>query len=214
MADIDRDRLADVMAQAAAGVEMAAILLYQEFGLPIARSLRRHLSDLGLRDVDPDDLHGLTMDACFVLYDHAPSWRPDGGALPWVRAVRRLRQLASGFVGLWSDRLDQDGVDVAAPAAGADVDDDPDELELLYDLARRRPDVGRYVEALSVAAPSERNRRVLLAYRLQASLGDRSPAVTIGRRYEMTPAAVRQVVKRTSDRLADVWTEDANVVAA
>jgi hypothetical protein len=72
-------------------------------------------------------------------------------------------------------------------------------------MARDRKDVERYVEALTSASTSERNQRILLAYRLQASLGDRSPAITVGRRFGMTPAAVRQVVKRTSDRLGVLW---------
>lgn len=208
MADLDTNRLAQLMAQAAAGVQTAPIALYEEFGLAIARSMRRHLSDLGLRDVDPDDLHGLTMDACIVLFEHARSWSPTGGALPWVWAERRLRQLASAFVGQWSDALDDSLYEVpAAPLAGSV--DDPDELDLLRAMARCRPEVAGYAEALASAATSERNQRVLLAYRLQASLGDRSPAVTIGRRFEMTPAAVRQVVKRTTDRLADVWNPGA-----
>lgn len=48
---------------------------------------------------------------------------------------------------------------------------------------------------------SERNQETLLAYRLQATRGDPSPATTTGRRFGMTPPAVRQVVKRTRDRL-------------
>ena len=206
MADLDLERLAELMAQAGAGVQTAPISLYEEFGLFVTRAMRRHLSDLGVRDVDADELHGLVMDACYELADRARSWRPDGGALPWVWAERRLRMLASRFVGQWSDPLDDSHHELpAAPLRDARPADDPDELELLGRLARERPDVGRYAEALSTAATSERNQRVLLAYRLQASLGDRSPAITVGRRFEMTPAAVRQVVKRTSDRLGEVW---------
>lgn len=204
MADLDFERLADVMAQAAAGVQTAPIALYEEFGLHLARAMRRHLAELGVRNVDPDELHGVTMDACFVLADHARSWRPDGGALPWVWAERRLRQVAVRFVGQWSDPLDAALELVAAPVPVAG-DDDPDELELLHRLAGERADVKRYAEALSSATSSVRNQRILLAYRLQSSLGDRSPAHTIGRRFDMTPAAVRQVVKRTTDRLGREW---------
>jgi len=203
MADIDRERLAEVMAAAAAGVETAAISLYQEFGLHVARFLRRQLHSFGMRDIGADEMHGLTMDACFVLYDHARGWSPAGGALPWVWAERRLRQLVSSHVGQWSDSLDDQVLEVPAPsiAGSAAAGEDPDELELLHVIARRRPDVAAYADALSSAATSQRNQQVLLAYRLQSSLGDRSPANTIGRRFGMTPAAVRQVVKRTSDRL-------------
>lgn len=202
MADIDRDQLAEVMAAAAAGVETAAITLYQEFGLHVARMLRRHLRDFGVRDIDSDELHGLTMDACFILYDHAPGWSRAGGALPWVWAERRLRNLVSRHIGQWSNSLDDQLLEVpAAPLAGDGPVDDQDELELLHSVARRHDAAAAYAAALSSAATSERNQRVLLAYRLQSSLGDRSPANTIGRRFGMTPAAVRQVVKRTSDRL-------------
>jgi hypothetical protein len=206
MADLDFERLTELMAQAGAGVPTAPIALYEEFGLFIARRMRRHLADLGVRNVDADDLHGLTIDACFELADHARSWSPTGGALPWVWAERRLRRLASSFVGQWSDPLDDSLYEVPAPPLGGSGSaDDPDELELLGQLARRRPDVNTYAQALSSAATSVRNQRVLLAYRLQSSLGDRSPAITVGRRFDMTPAAVRQVVKRTSDRLGEIW---------
>jgi hypothetical protein len=207
MAEIDRERLAEVMEMAAAGVETAPIALYQEFGLHIARALRRHLAALGVRDVAADDLHGLTMDACFELATHARAWNPAGGALPWVWAERRLRQVASGYVGQWSDAFDERihdraGESTAEPPAAPG---DPDELDLLRSLAARRPDVDTYAGALAAAATSERNQRVLLAYRLQASLGDPSPANTVGARFGMKPATVRQVVKRTGDRLAQLW---------
>lgn len=210
MADLDRQRLVQVMALAASGVETAAVLLYQEFGLQVARSLRRHLGDFGVRDIDADDLHGLTMDACFVLYDHARSWSPTGGALPWIWADRRMRQLVSSHVGQWSDPIDEEHQALpAAPVAAPWSSDEPDELELLRVMAKSRRDVATYVDALDAAATSSRNKEVLVAYRLQASLGDRSPAVTIGRRFEMTPAAVRQVVKRTSDRLDAISSQAA-----
>ncbi len=210
MADLDRQRLAQVMALAASGVGTAAVLLYQEFGLQIARSLRRHLGDFGVRDINADDLHGLTMDACFVLYDHSRSWSPTGGALPWAWADRRLRQLVSAHIGQWSDPLDDEHLALpAAPMSASWSPDEPDELELLRVMAKSRRDVAAYVVALDGAATSSRNKEVLVAYRLQASLGDLSPAVTIGRRFQMSPAAVRQVVKRTSDRLDAVYTQAA-----
>jgi hypothetical protein len=122
-----------------------------------------------------------------------------------VWADRRLRQEASRFVGQWSDPIDDRVRQLPAPTLSCEVDRDPDELDLLRSMAEERADVADYAAALSSAATSERNQRVLLAYRLQSSLGDRSPAVTVGRRFGMTPAAVRQVVKRTSDRLAEHW---------
>jgi len=206
MAEIDRDRLAEVMAEAAAGDLLAPVTLYQEFGQPVMRALRSHLGALGVTTVDPDDLHGLTIDACLFLAERASAWRPDGGALPWVWAERPLRKLASDFVGQWSDELDEAQQVLAAPEP-APGDDDAEELELLALIARERPAAGLVAEALTNVA-SERNQRILLAYRVQASLGDPSPAHTTGRRFGMTPPAVRQVVKRTKDRLRSLIDED------
>lgn len=198
MAEINRERLAEVMAEAAAGELLAPLWLYQEFGQPVMRALRSHLSALGQTVVNPDDLHGLTMDACMFLADHASAWRPDGGALPWVWAERQLRKLASDFVGQWTDELDETLHDLSGrePAGG----DEPEELELLQQIAHNKPTAGLLAEALT-AITSERNQRILLAYRMQASLGDPSPAHTTGQRFGMTPPAVRQCVKRTRDRL-------------
>ncbi len=208
MAEIDRVRLAQVMAMAAAGVETAPVLLYQEFGLTVARALRHHLGSLGMGDIEADDLHGLTIDACIVLCECASGWRPDGGALPWVWAERRLRALAARFVGQWADPIDAAVFEVeASPLAGI-RDSDVDELDLLRQLAADGGVVGLLAEALA-AAGTERNQRILLAYRLQANLGDPSPANTTAARFAMTPPAVRQVVKRSTDRLRAVIAGDA-----
>lgn len=210
-----RRRVAEIMASAARGEGDAVVALYMEFGGPIAAAMRRHLDDLGAHHVAADDLQGLVLDACIELCLRAGSWSPGGGALPWVWASRRLRMLASGFVGQWADELDEASASRCSRAA-VGVDDEPrwesgdadldgqgddDEIETLRSLAARRGDARLLCEALATIA-SERNQRILLAYRLQASLGDPSPAITTGRRFGMQPAAVRQVVKRTSDKLA------------
>jgi hypothetical protein len=44
--------------------------------------------------------------------------------------------------------------------------------------------------------------------RLQASLGDPAPAVTVGRSFGLRPDAVRQVVKRTRDAIGHLAAED------
>ena len=46
-----------------------------------------------------------------------------------------------------------------------------------------------------------RDRAILLEVKLQTDAGDPSPSVTVARDYGLKPDAVRQVVKRTLDRL-------------
>jgi hypothetical protein len=49
---------------------------------------------------------------------------------------------------------------------------------------------------------------LVLEVKVQAGLGDPSPAVTVGRRHGMRPDAVRQAVKRTLDGLRDLARSD------
>ena len=67
--------------------------------------------------------------------------------------------------------------------------------------ARREPVCRLLREAFDDAQVSERDRKLLLETQLQASLGDPSPATTVGMLFDMQPPAVRQAVKRTKDRL-------------
>lgn len=190
------------MEQMAAGDRAAVFTLAGEFGVPIAGSLRRHLRELGVEHVHPDDLSGLVTDACMELYACAPAWRPDGGALPWTWAGRRLRSLASAFVGVRADPLEADraeAADAATQPAAAAVDD-PHDVAVLARLAGVNPKCALLLEALEQVA-SSRNRTIVLGVKLQAALGDPAPSSTVAVEHGMRPDAVRQVVKRVLDRL-------------
>lgn len=194
------DRLRKVMAAMAAGDRGATFDLYAEFGGPIRATVRRLLRRLGLDSVPQEDLDGLVIDTCLELQGCADAWEPDGGALPWVWAERRLLAVVSRWVGQHADALDDRNEVVermVAPGTGASSE--PSALELLGRLDD--PTCRLLREALESVA-SVRDRTILLEVGLQRSLGDASPAVTIGPHVGLRPDAVRQVLRRVRQRLS------------
>ena len=191
-----KQRVVELMARMAASDEAAVVTLYQEFGPTITAVMRRIVADFHV-ELAADDLDGLVKDACFALYDCAAAWRPEGGAQPWTWAEKRLRALVTTFIDLHADPLDEERVgELAEGPAGWGVD--PDEVDILDAIATRGDRARLLKEALErVATP--RNRAITLEVKVQAAMGDRSPAVTVGRQHGMRPDAVRQVVKRTLD---------------
>jgi hypothetical protein len=189
------ERVVVLMHRMAQGDRAAMFSLADEFGGSIVAAVRSHLRELGVDRVDREELDGLAIDAVEVLYDLARSWRPEGGALPWVWASHRIRAVASRHVGQHADQLDEQVVaDRPAPAVAAS--DEPDEVALLEGLAALLPEVALLREALArVTTP--RNQAILLALRVQEVLGDPAPAATIGRAYGLRPDAVRQIKRRT-----------------
>jgi len=200
-----RERLEHLMARLAAGDGTAACALAMEFSGPIGAAVRSHLTDLGIHDVDRDDLDPLVIDVCIMLADVASAWRADGGAAPWQWAFHRVRQVVSGFVGQHADTLDEAVLDRPAPAEAAG--DEPDLMDVLDGLADDWPLVALVREGLQLVA-NARDRSILLEVAVQTELGDPSPSVTVAAMREMTPAAVRQVVSRTRRRLHGLATDD------
>jgi len=195
-------RLRDVMAALAEGDRSATFDLYAEFGGPIRAWVRRLLRRLGVDSIPATELDGLVIDACLELQACAASWDPEGGALPWVWAERRLLAVVSRWVGQHGDSLDdrEDAVAlmVASPVGrGAE----PGVIELLERLDD--PTCRLLREALEAVA-SVRDREIVLEVGLQRSLGDASPAVTIGPSVGLRPDAVRQVLRRVRRRLHEL----------
>lgn len=184
----------------AAGDRAATFDLYAEFGGPIRATVRRLLRRLGLDAVGQEELDGLVIDACLELQACAGAWDPSGGAQPWIWAERRLRAVVSGWVGQHHDTLEDRGevLDLIVASSTA-RGDEPTVLELLDRLDD--PICILLREALEVVA-SGRDRAILLEVGLQRSLGDASPAATIGPHVGLRPDAVRQVLRRVRQRLA------------
>lgn len=202
------ERLREVMAALAAGDRAATFDLYAEFGGPIRSWVRRSLRRLGVDVIGAEELDGLVIDACLELQGCAGSWDPEGGALPWVWAEKRLLGVASRWVGQHADCID-DREDVVGRMVSSSVgggggggrSTEPGVIDLLERLDD--PTCVLLREALEAVA-SVRDREIVLEVGLQRSLGDGSPAVTIGPAVGLRPDAVRQVLRRVRRRLHEL----------
>jgi hypothetical protein len=195
------ERLVEVMARMAGGDRAAVFTLYIEYGDHVAALMRREVRRLGVQHVEPDELDGLVLDGCLALFDSAGSWDPQGGALPWNWAVRRLAAIAQKWVGQHADTLDRDVV--AAEQLRA-LGDEPEGLEVFERLAPCHDGCALLIEAFDHGRVRPRDRAILLEVKLQTEAGDPSPSITVARVYGLKPDAVRQIVKRTLDRVRAV----------
>ena len=192
------------MGRMAAGEVEAIFELHVQFGHRIAGVIRRHLRRLGEYDIEAEDLEGLVMDTCLMLEKVAHAWRPDGGALPWNWAGARVIGIVSDWIGQHGTEFDPERHEEVVLEQLSRADDELEEIEVLAGLCHENPACALLFEALERVA-STRDRHILLAVRSQSVAGDPSPAVTVARKLEMRPDAVRQVacrVRRSLRRLA------------
>jgi hypothetical protein len=197
----DRERVAEVMAEVAAGESAAIFELHAEFAPSIEAAVRRALRDFGVDHPEPDEVAGLVVEATLALGDSAGAWRPDG-ALPWWWAFKRIQQVVNRSLGQFAVSYDTDlhsHLTEASPPAW--TGEEPSMLALVEDLAEVHEEVALLREAFAAMPGSERDRELLLVYTSQQMSGDQSPAETVAPMFAMTPAAVRQAVKRARDRL-------------
>lgn len=216
MVPIDRDEVARLMAQMAAGDPAAVFALVASFGGRLAGVVRRQLFAFGRRDVaaDPHEVDYLVQSAALVLFDRAASWSPDG-ALPWTWAERAIRAEVVAYLGHPSVELEPDRLDAARGAAGSGAPADrpadgavgtraadrPGSAAVEFDdLVARIPTVALLDQAIGAVA-SERDRRVHLEYRIQKRSGDASPAHTVASEFGLSPENVRQIDSRVRRRL-------------
>ena len=203
---IEFKRLVAIMTMLGQGDRAALFQLYEEFGEHVAGVLRHELRRVNVR-VAADDFSGLVIDAVMAIAECAAGWDPGGGAMPWVWAQRRITRVVARHVGQFADSID-DGQKTtteklehyAATTPLSAHDTGVSELEALARLSATE-DVCALLMAALEDTTSERDREILLAYKLQAALGDPSPAHTVGDAFQLKPATVRQVVKRSLDRL-------------
>lgn len=198
------------MARMAAGEQAAIFELYEDFGDCIGRMLRSEFRRLGVERIDPAEIDGLILDACIDLSGRAGSWDPSRGVTPWTWAQFRLRALVVAHVGQFTDALPDEGPaesPAAALAEGEGAGADAGPLSTLRRLAGSRPELRLLQEGLDlVSAPPQ--QAILLEVKVQAALGDPSPALTVGQMTGVRPDTVRQTVKRVLDRLRHLATAD------
>ena len=205
-----RARLTELMQRLAAGDGSAVVSLAMEFSGSIGAAVRSHLGELGVHDVERDELDDLVLDVCLMLADVASAWRADGGASPWQWAWHRVRGVVSGWVGQHADALDDAVMEWEAPPEAPTAEED---LEVTFArLAALVPAVAVVRDGLASVA-SARDQAILLEVGVQAVLGDPSPAVTVAADRGMSPEAVRQAVSRTRRRLRHLARDDERYAA-
>lgn len=197
-AEPTRDQVVAVMARIVAGERSAVWDLHVLAEPGIARILRREARRIDVH-IGDDDLFDLTLDAAVDLGKLAPAWRPDG-ALPWVWARRRIAALVHDHVGTFARELDESHHEIEAPLSAARIDDP---RAALRSLAQRHPAARHLDQRLSVSV-SERDADIWLGVQIEKAAGNRSPAVTVGVDHGLRPEAVRKVVQRVGERLAEV----------
>jgi hypothetical protein len=190
------------MARMAAGDAAFLFTFARRFRPQVAAVVRRHLADMGRRDViaDADELENLVLDACYVIYERAPGWKP-GRALPWTWAARAIRAEVARGIGhrtVVGDEGDFDDETTGGRSTDGDLG-----VEDFASLARRHPEVALLADAVA-SVGSARDQQVFLEYRIQQALGDPSPAHVVAREFGLTPANVRQIDCRMRKRLAAV----------
>ena len=192
MTDIDHDQLAELMARMPD--DPAALFRFVDVhGGRLAAIVRSHLRSFGRHDLarDADEVQGTVWEVAFFLRERAAAWQP-GGALPWTWARRGIRTVVANAAGHATADVDLEHL-CAAPAPAASSADHEVDLDTLADhhaaLALLR-------DALGVITCSERDRDVHIEYRIQWSLGDPSPARTIGEAFGLDPRNVRQIDRR------------------
>jgi hypothetical protein len=210
MEDDERVRLAEVMAAIGGGDTAAVFTLVEEFGGRLRAAARRAGERMGVR-LTADDLDELVMEVALALAEVAGSWRPDGGALPWVWAEKRVTNAVSRHIGQHHDDLDEAVLDRRA------LDDGPAGV-LAYDRGVREVldgAVGAPLCALRLLGEQIGwdKAEILFEYRCQQDAGDPSPAETLAALHGIAPATVRQIVHRATKLTRRLVAEDPALAA-
>jgi hypothetical protein len=202
--------LPELMARLAAGDGVALFELLEAHRGQVRATVARLLRRLEAR-VDAEQLDELVAEAVLVVQEVAGSWRPDGGALPWVWAERRISARVAAYLGQYTVELDgeRDLVDAdrGAAATTATAHGEAGEWETLASLARRDERVALLHAALAEVT-TMRQRTILLAYEALKSDGDPSPSHTVATEFGLSPANVRRTIWRTKVRVDNLVRTD------
>lgn len=203
-AGTELSELMDAMAQNDAA---ALFVFIDEFGPQLAATVRSILGSVGRRDANrcPTDVEFLVLSAGLVIYDRAAGWDCDG-AVPWLWAYRAIRAEVIGWLG-------HPRVEFISEFHGPrSADRQPVCADVTFrDLAAHRADIAEWITVVE-GLTTERNANVHIEYQTQKSLGDPSPAHTVGREFGLRPANVRQIDRRVRSKLAKLQGVTSNPV--
>jgi DNA-directed RNA polymerase specialized sigma24 family protein len=198
------DELVGIMARLAKGDEAAVVTLYERFGDRVAGTVRAVLRERGLTLVH-DEVGGLVLDACLAIAGVAGAWSPDGGAMPWTWARRRIERCVDRLIGQRTVPLDEHMhfVESQPPGAyaGLELDNGRPLCTALAGLSVTDARCRLLDDAFDRAAVSPLDREVCLQYAAEQHTGNRSPATTVGAMFALKEPTVRQRVRRSRERL-------------
>jgi hypothetical protein len=196
-----RDPLNQMMAGMAAGDAAFLFAFVEAFSHKVRWIVRSILEGMGRHDIvrNSDELDGLTLDACDVIFRRAGGWKP-GGAAPWNWAFKAIRSEVARSIGHRVVEFNTDDDRDSEVESHGDVVFDlaVDDLSVLIS---RHPRVGVLDRAIR-SVGSERDQHVYWEYRIQQGMGDPSPAHTVGARFGLNPDNVRQLCRRHGQK---VW---------
>ncbi|MFP5255636.1 MAG: hypothetical protein ACLGI8_07270 [Acidimicrobiia bacterium] len=186
-----------LMGRIAEGEDDAIWELHELAEGDLARIIRAEARRLDLR-LEAEEVWELTLDAVDALADVAGAWQPDG-SWPWVWAHHRVRAVVHAHIGTFASRLDDAHLDLESPPPVERIEDP---LVVLRRAAERHPAARELEHRLRRVA--ERDAAIYLGVALERAAGNRAPAVTVGADHGLQPPAVRKVVQRVGQKLAEV----------
>lgn len=178
--------------------DSAALFEFVElFHGEISATVRSILGSVGRRDVSRKraEVDFLVLSAALVIFDRASTWEK-GGAAPWVWTYRAIR----AEVVRWLGHPRVEYIAEVHALAGQALTSRSSDVDLVA-LAAEHDEVAAWLADVRSVA-NERDQGVHLEYQMQKSLGDPSPAVTVGAQFGLKPANVRQIDARVRKRLA------------
>jgi len=186
------------MAQMASGDDAALFTFVDSFGDQVEAQVRRIVGGLFRSDIlaDGDEINGLVLNVCLAIHDRASGWHP-GGAPPWVWAHSAIRQVVISHVGhrQVADETGIEGDVNGDQTVGADVTPDT-----WHALTNEHPYL-QLLDQVLLEEGSARDRWIFIEYLTQQGSGDPSPANTVGEVFTLSPANVRQIVRRQRVKL-------------
>ena len=208
-------RVAELMAQMAAGDQAAIWALCQEFRSAIAATVAFHLRQLGHQHLISDDdfIDTLVIDVGVSLFDVAGAWDPSGGAMPWSWARHTIRQTVRDAVAVATVGIDGDPVAArAGPGAALDQTSTNEtgatsDSDHLASLAVAIPEVQLLQAAIHEVA-SNRDQQIHIAYQLRKADGTKAASEAVATLFDLTAANVRQINSRTIRKLRQLAATD------